>query len=100
MPSRRAITATTSMVTVARIPTIRPAMNAWLSIIRHLRPYWLGCCQREKDKPRVALNNITAGVCEREDANRTRVAGDLDEIQGVVASTPGGCFEMGPLASS
>jgi len=33
------------------------------------------------------LNNITAGVCEREDANRTRVAGHLDEIQGVVANT-------------
>jgi hypothetical protein len=26
-------------------------------------------------------------VCEREDANRTRVAGHLDEIQGVVANT-------------
>jgi hypothetical protein len=26
-------------------------------------------------------------VCEREDANRTRVAGYLDEIQGVVANT-------------
>jgi hypothetical protein len=33
------------------------------------------------------LNNITAGVREREDANRTRVAGHLDEIQGVAAST-------------
>jgi hypothetical protein len=33
------------------------------------------------------LNNITAGVREREDANRTRVAGHLDEIQGVVANT-------------
>jgi hypothetical protein len=42
--------------------------------------------ERERDKPRVALNNITAGVCEREDANRTRVAGHLDEIQGVVAN--------------
>ena len=40
-----------------------------------------------RDKPRLALNNITAGVCEREDANRTRVAGHLDEIQGVVANT-------------
>jgi len=26
------------------------------------------------------LNNITAGVREREDANRTREAGHLDEI--------------------
>ena len=26
-------------------------------------------------------------MCEREDANRTRVVGHLDEIQGVVAST-------------
>jgi len=33
------------------------------------------------------LNNITAGVRERGDANRTREAGHLDEIQGVVAST-------------
>jgi hypothetical protein len=30
------------------------------------------------------LNNITAGVREREEANRTREAGHLDEIQGVV----------------
>src|SRR5262249_874655 len=44
MPSRRAITATTSMVTVASIPTIRPTMNPRLSIVHHLRPYWLGCC--------------------------------------------------------
>jgi hypothetical protein len=33
------------------------------------------------------LNNITAGVREREDANRTREAGHLDEIQGVAANT-------------
>jgi hypothetical protein len=33
------------------------------------------------------LNNITAGVREREDANRTREAGHLDEIQGIVANT-------------
>jgi len=32
------------------------------------------------------LNNNTAGVREREDANRTREAGHLDEIQGVVAN--------------
>jgi hypothetical protein len=37
--------------------------------------------------PRLALNNNTAGAREREDANRTRVAGHLDEIQGVVANT-------------
>src|SRR4029077_15523825 len=41
----------------------------------------------QRDKPRLALNNITAGVRERQDANRTRVAWHLDEIQGVVAST-------------
>ncbi|SRR6266487_2121525 len=67
----------------------------------------------QRDKPRLALNNITAGVCEssewsggpsdiegktttrvgasecgqRTSFNRTRVAGHLDEIQGVVAST-------------
>ncbi len=41
----------------------------------------------QRDKPQQALNNNTAGVCEREEANRTRVAGHLDEIQGVVANT-------------
>jgi len=33
------------------------------------------------------LNNNTAGVREREDASRTREAGHLDGIQGVVANT-------------
>jgi hypothetical protein len=33
------------------------------------------------------LNNFTAGVRERDEANRTREAGHLDEIQGVVANT-------------
>ena len=42
---------------------------------------------RKHHKPRLALNNITAGVREREDENRARVAGHLDEIQGVVANT-------------
>jgi len=32
------------------------------------------------------LNNFTAGVREREEVNRTREAGHLDEIQGVVAN--------------
>jgi len=41
----------------------------------------------QRDKPRVALNNITAGVREREDTNRTREAGHLDEIRGVVGNT-------------
>src|SRR5437899_2990363 len=41
----------------------------------------------QRDKPQLALNNIMAGVREREDANRTREAGHLDEIQGVVANT-------------
>ena len=41
----------------------------------------------QRDKPRLALNNFTAGVREREDANRTREAGHLDEIEGVVANT-------------
>jgi hypothetical protein len=41
----------------------------------------------QRDKPRLALNNNTAGVCEREEANHTREAGHLDEIQGVVANT-------------
>ena len=43
-----------------------------------------------KGNPRLALNNNTAGVREREEANRTREAGHLDEIQGVVASTLNG----------
>jgi len=46
-----------------------------------------GFSGRKHHKPRLALNNNTAGVREREDANRTREAGHLDEIQGVVAST-------------
>ena len=37
----------------------------------------------QRDKPQLALNNITAGVREREDANCTREAGHLDEIQDV-----------------
>ena len=38
-------------------------------------------------KRRLALNNITAGVGELEDENCTRVAGHLDEIQGVIQLT-------------
>ena len=41
----------------------------------------------QRDKPRLALNNFTAGVREREEANRTREAGHRDEIEGVVANT-------------
>jgi len=33
------------------------------------------------------LDNITAGVRERQDVNGTSEAGSLDEIQGVVANT-------------
>jgi hypothetical protein len=69
----------------------------------------------QRDKPRLALNNITAGVREpsewsggpsdiegkttrvgaseygqRTSFNRTREAGCLDEIQGVVANTLNG----------
>ena len=32
------------------------------------------------------MHNNTAGVREREDANRTREAGHLDEIQGIVTN--------------
>jgi hypothetical protein len=71
-----------------------------------------GFSGRKHHKPLLALNNITAGVCEtsewsggssdiegkttrvgasecgqRTSFNRTRVAGHLDEIQGVVASS-------------
>ncbi len=77
-----------------------------------------------RDKPRLALNNITAGVREpsewsggpsdiegkttrvgasecgqRTSFNRTRQAGHLDEIQGVVASSLN-CFAKWRLASS
>ena len=41
----------------------------------------------QRDKPQLALNNITAGVREREDANRTREAGNRDEVEGVLANT-------------
>jgi hypothetical protein len=43
--------------------------------------------ERKHHKPRLALNNNTAGVHERQRPNRTRVLGHLDEIQGVVAYT-------------
>ena len=33
------------------------------------------------------MKNNTAGVREREDANRTREAGNGDEVEGVVANT-------------
>jgi hypothetical protein len=38
--------------------------------------------------PRLSLKDNTAGVREREDANRTREAGNRDEVEGVVANTP------------
>jgi hypothetical protein len=40
---------------------------------------------RKHHKPRLSLKNNTAGVREREDANRTREAGNRDEVEGVVA---------------
>jgi hypothetical protein len=43
--------------------------------------------ERKHHKPRQSLNNNTAGVLEREDANRTREAGNRDEVEGVVANT-------------
>ena len=49
-----------------------------------------GFSGRKHHKPRLALNNNTAGVPERADENRTRVAGHLDEIQGVVPNTLNG----------
>ncbi len=42
--------------------------------------------QGDGDKPPLALNNFTAGMREREDENRTREAGHLDEIPGVEAN--------------
>jgi hypothetical protein len=46
--------------------------------------------ERKHHKPRQSLNNNTAGVREREDANRTREAGNRDEVEGVVANTLNG----------
>ena len=43
--------------------------------------------REENTKPRQSLNNITTGVREREDTNRTREAGNRDEVEGVVANT-------------
>jgi hypothetical protein len=42
---------------------------------------------RKHHKPRQLLKNNTAGVREREDANRTREAGNRDEVEDVVANT-------------
>jgi hypothetical protein len=44
----------------------------------------------QRDKPRLSLKNNTAGVREREDTNRTREAGNRDEVEGVVANTLNG----------
>ena len=41
--------------------------------------------ERKHHKPRQSLNNNTAGVRKSEDTNRTREAGNRDEVQGVVA---------------
>jgi hypothetical protein len=46
-----------------------------------------GKIMSQRDKPRQSLKNNTAGVCEREDVNRTREAGNRDEVEGVVANT-------------
>jgi hypothetical protein len=43
--------------------------------------------ERKHHKPRQSLKNNTAGVREREDENRTREAGNRDEVEGVVANT-------------
>jgi hypothetical protein len=43
--------------------------------------------ERKHHKPRLSLKNNTAGVRERKDTNRTREAGNRDEVEGVVANT-------------
>ena len=43
--------------------------------------------ERKHHKPRLSLQNNTAGVREREDENRIREAGNRDEVEGVVANT-------------
>jgi hypothetical protein len=42
---------------------------------------------RKHHKRRLSLNNNTAGVREREDTNRTRVAGNRDEVEGGATDT-------------
>src|SRR5712675_375726 len=75
--------------------TGRPTVKLFILVMMVWPPF----CPRERDKPRLALNNNTAGVREREETNRTRVAGHLDGIQGVLANTQN-YFAEGPLASS
>ena len=43
--------------------------------------------ERKHHKPRLSLQNNTAGVREREDENRIREAGNRDEVEGVMANT-------------
>jgi hypothetical protein len=43
--------------------------------------------ERKHHKPRLSLKNNAAGVRKREDARRTREAGNRDEVEGVVANT-------------
>jgi hypothetical protein len=46
--------------------------------------------ERKHHNLRQSLNNNTAGVREREEVNRTREAGNRDEVEGVVANTLNG----------
>jgi hypothetical protein len=50
---------------------------------------------RKHHKPQLSLQNNTAGAREREDANRTREAGNRDEVEGVVANTLNGAARSG-----
>ncbi len=55
-------------------------------------PTWTGSPKgvfagRKHHKPRLSLQNNTAGVREHEEENRTRVAGNRDEVEGVVANS-------------
>ena len=55
--------------------------------VRHGREARRVFSREENTKPRQSLNNITTGVREREDTNRTREAGNRDEVEGVMANT-------------
>ena len=55
--------------------------------VRHGREARRVFSREENTKPRQSLNNITTGVREREDTNRTREAGNRDEVEGVIANT-------------
>ena len=72
-PMERFISSHTATRAKKNVPSAASIIRTGRSIVYYI--------YRERDKPRLALKSNTAGVREREDANRTREAGHLDEIQ-------------------